>query len=327
MELINETGIPARLSTGALDDRQNAAWCVARATWRIAADGRLDALDDAPWPILDAPLSTAYGGFPSDAHVEERGCGLVVTGEARFARAVTEGAVRVRAGDFSRALALVGDRAWTRVGRDWEPSAPRPFRAMRTDWSRAYGGVTRDCAHPFNPEGRGFVTDEDLVAGCALPNLEDPEDPIRRWDQRVRPAGFGPVPDAGDRCVEAWCASQRAAGRAVSLAGVARVREGAWRGAAAPENVVPSVRAGAPIAVALGEQVWAGEAPRDEFVLEVRRDAQRSELALAMTGLWLFLDEGLCVATWRAAFRYPLVGGELRAATLRRRGAGGRSWA
>lgn len=318
MELINESGVAARLSTGVMDDDQNVAWCVARATWRIAADGRLSPLDDAPWPILDEPIETVHGTFPSDARVEERGCGLVVTGEARFGRAVTEGALSVQVGDFARSVALIGDRQWTRAARGWEPSSPKPFRAMRTDWSRAYGGASARGEHALNPLGRGFVTDEREVEGVALPNLEDPRDPIRRWDQRVRPVGFGPVADAGEWCVDAWCEAERAAGRTPSLGGVVRARARAWRGAAAPENVVPVARGGARVSVALGERRWMGEVPRDEFVLEVCRDTKRSALALAMTGLWLFLDEGLCVATWRAAFRYPVVGGQVRAATLRR---------
>ncbi len=97
-------------------------------------------------------------------------------------------------------------------------TAAEPFSEMPLDWTRAYGGsdryaeklLQRDrkwgaCSYPRNPVGRGFFLAVDLerLDGCALPNLDDPDDPVEPdrlvaedaldWVDRPTAAGFGAI--------------------------------------------------------------------------------------------------------------------------------------
>jgi hypothetical protein len=66
-------------------------------------------------------------------------------------------------------------------------------------WERAFGGRDRTdkgpTEDPRNPVGAGFRADDGLepVGGMALPNVEDPADPITSWKQKPAPMGVGPI--------------------------------------------------------------------------------------------------------------------------------------
>jgi hypothetical protein len=69
---------------------------------------------------------------------------------------------------------------------------------MPVHFGRAYGGT--DVAKPDghrrfdrNPVGVGYSKYGFGISGAALPNLEDPRDPIRSWRSRPEPMSFGPV--------------------------------------------------------------------------------------------------------------------------------------
>jgi hypothetical protein len=62
----------------------------------------------------------------------------------------------------------------------------------------AFGGKIRgeygELAWPANPAGKGYCLSEATAPGTALPNIEDPRAPIRRWDDRPDPVGVAPYP-------------------------------------------------------------------------------------------------------------------------------------
>lgn len=91
-------------------------------------------------------------------------------------------AVRVRLGAVEKEIHVFGDRYW----EDGRPSQPQPFDRMPLGWERAYGGTDFE----QNPRGRGRAAVDGLHW---LPNLELPSARLRRPDQAVAPAGFGPL--------------------------------------------------------------------------------------------------------------------------------------
>lgn len=91
-------------------------------------------------------------------------------------------AVRVRLGAVEKTLLAFGDRYW-----DGErASVPAEIGQLALDWRHAYGGA--DFA--LNPEGRGRQKKDGVHW---LPNFELPADRLRRPDQAIIPAGFGPL--------------------------------------------------------------------------------------------------------------------------------------
>lgn len=89
-------------------------------------------------------------------------------------------AVRARLGSRSKTLLVFGDRHWEGT----KASAPLPFDAMPIDAAHAYGGP----AVPANPEGIGAAPEG---GRHRLPNIEQPDQPLRDPAQPVAPAGFG----------------------------------------------------------------------------------------------------------------------------------------
>ncbi|ARP87815.1 DUF2169 family type VI secretion system accessory protein [Bordetella genomosp. 9] len=138
-----------------------------QALWKLAGEetgGLLDIGMPKPYPEV---LAT---GYAYTAHQKDR----------------TSCAVRLKVeGIADKALLVFGDRYWL----DGRPDAPRPFDAMRLDWSRAYGGP----GVPENPLGIGAA--DEMVNGVRVrrvPNIESPDARLSGASQRPAPAGYGP---------------------------------------------------------------------------------------------------------------------------------------
>ena len=120
---------------------------------------------------------------------------VLVTGRACAPRGkkVPSLDVRVRVGPVDKTLRVFGAREWRgRFGGDPSPGEPAPFAEAAIDWTHAFGGG--QC--PENPLGVGFFaekTKKKEVEGTPLPAVEDPAQPIRRWQDHPPPAGFGCV--------------------------------------------------------------------------------------------------------------------------------------
>jgi hypothetical protein len=68
---------------------------------------------------------------------------------------------------------------------------------MPITYERAFGGVDSGSSKPEidwywpNPVGTGFAVSDRAIADVRVPNVEYPDDPIRSWKARPRPAGLG----------------------------------------------------------------------------------------------------------------------------------------
>lgn len=108
--------------------------------------------------------------------------------------------IGLRVGTVEKRLRVVGDRKW-QFGSTFSltptPTEPQPFTTMPITYDRAFGGYDEAAAafEPRNPTGRGFIAakTKESVHDKPLPNIEDPADPIKSWDSKPQPAGFGPI--------------------------------------------------------------------------------------------------------------------------------------
>jgi hypothetical protein len=112
--------------------------------------------------------------------------------------AATEVQVGFRVGALQKVAKVVGDRLLTRRAGMSFVSDPVPFIKMPLVYERAFGGWDRSDAdsakHNFearNPVGMGYRCDARLNDDVALPNIEDPANPIRRLGDAPMPIGFG----------------------------------------------------------------------------------------------------------------------------------------
>lgn len=323
MELVNDTAWEARLFTGAIDDKQMGAWLVTRATFLVDRErGRLIPTE-VRWPIFHEPVTTRYGTFPSDNYPVHRGCELLILGSARCRQPVRRTRASFVVGAFNRSIDVVGDRRWVRSAAGaLVPSEPEPFSAMSLDWTRAYGGSCEvhgePSAHRLNPVGKGLCYDAETCEGTPLPNLEDPDEPIRAWSDTPTPAAWGPVP-----CSTPWQMRERLSGwrTAPSDEEFAALAKSVTPSASVPRNTATAVRGDEDVVIELGDDRWAFALPGWSLKVDVRVGDDRSRQRTSASGLWFLADTQLLVVTFRSRWRYALRPRETRSATLHARAA------
>lgn len=114
--------------------------------------------------------------------------------------AVTECLVGFGVGPWIKTIRVVGNRRWlpSLGGLMHRMSDPEPFKSIPVSFENAFGG--RDAGKPDgfrfyapNPIGKGYSAKGRGLDNLPLPNLEDPNDPIKSWRSRPRPMSFGPV--------------------------------------------------------------------------------------------------------------------------------------
>jgi hypothetical protein len=155
-----------------------------------------------------APGASSLRGA-SEVHVGKIGTDVALIGSAWAAaeRPVAEMHVGLSVAGRAKVIRVAGDRVWLSHGDGF--TAPRPFTSMPLVHERAFGGgaivherafgggaIEGDAAGAVderNPVGRGFRGRRPARAaeGQALPNLEDPRWPLRRFGDMPPPAAFG----------------------------------------------------------------------------------------------------------------------------------------
>jgi hypothetical protein len=125
---------------------------------------------------------------------------VVLVGQAHAPeRNTTSLLVTLKVGPLQKSVRVLGERAWFKSMGAVSMTKPVPFETMPLRYERAFGGWDRSQPapeqHSFdarNPVGVGFrASPRHFEEGLRLPNLEDPEHPVRQFGKEVPPAGFG----------------------------------------------------------------------------------------------------------------------------------------
>jgi hypothetical protein len=203
MKLTNQTGLPAFLMRTVIDEQRIAAVVFARISYDIRPDGTLARRAEQPWIVSRPPWDGPRGPMPSDEVFYRGGVDVLVFGQAWTPRGRPGYAslVRVTVGQALDSKVFVfGDRFWQGRGRTLTASDPRPFTSMPLDLAHAYGGKFvwdgLEVPFPSNPLGKGFARDIEDAVGKPLPNLENPDQLIRAWNDSPDPVGVGLRPAA-----------------------------------------------------------------------------------------------------------------------------------
>lgn len=176
-----------------------------QATYDIETGRGLVPAANQPEPLIEGltwgrdSADSSYRWEPIFAFVKP-GTDVVLTGHAVPPRlGALETQVVFRVGPVGKVLRVLGDRWWVKSGGAILATAPRPFEQIPLTYERAFGGwdrshsdPSRHTFEPRNPVGRSFRgPGGSFEEGLALPNIEDPGDPLRTWGQVVTPAGVG----------------------------------------------------------------------------------------------------------------------------------------
>ena len=202
---------------------------VLKATF-VLSPGKAPVLAEAMEPLCveglrwDGQDTSSYRYEPEVAFFKPA-TDVVLVGHAHApAPGTKELLVSLQVGPIRKAVQVRGDRIWVRSMGSIHMTAPLPFERIPLRYERAFGGwdrshpdSSRHRFEPRNPVGMGFrAPDGRFEEGVRLPNLESPEEPLRRWGDRPPPAGFGFIsPDWQPRAAlagthdEAWARTRK----------------------------------------------------------------------------------------------------------------------
>ncbi|WP_437690670.1 DUF2169 domain-containing protein [Sorangium sp. So ce176] len=327
MRFSNDTPLPAAMIPNAEQDDRVTAIFLAAVTYRIAR-GRLT-LAAAQRPLLlDPELPYPHDGMLQKSVASVCATGFVYPreGRAREATAV------LRVGERDAGIVAYGHRVWQRaLGGGLTPTAPLPFDRVEMSWRNAFGGVVKEPArvvrlddddgggeaflpehesgYPHNFDGNGFAVDAARAVDQPLPQLEHPEQLIRRWDDRPEPVCFAPYPLWGGlRAVHVWHDQQFDPGGASKLAS-----------RAAPRTTFDAIAPGTRIALGgmrPGGEALLFEAPPPPVAVTVTVGGSSERLLPALDAVDIDAEAAEVRMLWRASVSYGLVQFERRRARL-----------
>ena len=189
---------------GGIDENRLFAAVICRVTYDLKGHS-LEVSPEQTWKVSPPPWECEYGPMDSDEVFYRGGVDLFAFGSARPPDSRTTSMdVTVELGDSFRAsLKIFGPRIWRKESGGLTASPPYPFREIPLTLAYAFGGKDDwdglPVPFPKNPSGKGFYLEEANAIDKELPNIEDPVNLIRTWNDQPDPVGvahcgmaFGP---------------------------------------------------------------------------------------------------------------------------------------
>ncbi len=276
--------------------------------------------DTSEWVLADEPLpvwkadeyyaepDSSSLRYPSEIHLGKMATDVLVEGEAWApeGRSVTQQSVSVAVGQVNQTMTVWGDRVWEQ-GRI---SAPEPFERMPLCYERAYGGALASGERWLvyderNPVGRFALArcPEASIEGELLPNIEQPQAPLRTREDCPEPLGIGPVAphwQPRTRFVGTYDQSWRQQRAPFAPEDFSR----RFFNVAAPGLVYPGWLAGGEPFELSGlnpEGIWRGRLPEVNLSVAAQRGQHTEALESRLETVFLKPAERTLSMTWRAS--------------------------
>lgn len=306
MKLDNQTPWPAVLFRTAIGDDHIGASVLARVTFDLIG-GRPAPSASQAWKVSASPWECEYGPMDSDMLLCKGGVDIFLFGHARapHGKPTTQSEVAIEVGSFRRNLLVFGDRLWQGNNDDLRPTSPLPFTEIALTPANAYGGKDSwdGLEVPFadNPDGKGFYLTAPAAVGKPLPNVEDPNHLIRKWEDRPEPAATTACPMTNGARLR----------RAVELdeeKGCIRRILPRLYNAAFPEMVAVEIRPGDAVSISgvTGNGPLGFPLPSSTPVVHLTLGKRILERPMAIDQLGVEADRGRFFIAYRYSFRYRL---------------------
>ncbi|MBI4849356.1 MAG: DUF2169 domain-containing protein [Nitrospirae bacterium] len=153
---------------------------------------------------LNDPEKPASIKFETDIVPFKPRADIVLVGKAYApeGRAAQSFEAALKVGNMGKSILVFGDRNWVYTKKFLSSSITisfaRPVTEMEIVYENAFGGADKIsggvCGE--NPAGKGFLNNKSdktikTIDGIPLPNIEDPRNMIRNYNDHPMPAGFG----------------------------------------------------------------------------------------------------------------------------------------
>lgn len=201
MDLINNTVYPALMFRTVLEDETKyaASVCI-RVTYNIV-NNKLEIAPEQNWKLFTQKTETEIGILESDFVFKRGGIDILVFGNAVTPKQIPTSTMEVEIdikNKLNHKLQIFGNRKWVKSVFGMDISNPEPFTTIPLTLENAFGGKQRwdglEMPHGNNPYGKGYFFDKEAAIGGELPNIENPANLIKKWNDNVDPVGFCCLP-------------------------------------------------------------------------------------------------------------------------------------
>ena len=315
MKLVNDTWLDCHLSRLQLFYKDLLqAVVVVKGSFQVqGSSGEASQCAD-PSPVLVEDTETPYGPIETEVVPAKAWCDLAVLGHAYSPhprRPVTTRLVSLKVGALRRRVRVTGDRTWERTLAGFRPSAPKRFSKLPLRYEYAFGGSARQAGplrlpYADNPDGRGYVLLKEEVEGTPLPNIEEPDQPIRAWTDQPPTAGLAPL--SRRSMLRAQRGIESDLKRMTS-----RIDSSAFC-FSHPKMSLPAYPAGATLTLE-GASVrprWRLRVPEFRYWISVELGARQYRLPLTPDTVYLMPDEDKVTVVARRTFIYQFLPARLR---------------
>ncbi|MBZ0134876.1 MAG: DUF2169 domain-containing protein [Planctomycetes bacterium] len=186
MKIRNRTDFPFAPLLGRVNFPSHSVTCTVKATFRMQPDGTVTPLTDQPQFEGDVPSKAERPEciYAADLTPFKPRADLLLraTCFTPGGRGMTTCPVSFGVGDWSKQLAVIGNRTWDKGIVFNKMGAPEEFNNVDLTWANAFGGAN----FKLNPAGKGRKDGH-------LPNVEYPDELVKSPGNQPTPAGFGPI--------------------------------------------------------------------------------------------------------------------------------------
>lgn len=206
LQLNNHTPFKASLGLFPNEEGVDCAYGAVKATFQMRAEGTALAKEQITLAAVDEfwgdPKNTSLK-CAGELGLAKPGTDILLRGHAYAPNgSATMADVGLQVGGLQKIVRVFGNRFWEKGLLGLRMSKPEPFQKIPLKYELAFGGTDPqpenenkiEC-EPRNPVGRGLVPKHSRAPGncIPLPNLENPDEPIKSPKDRPAPACFGPI--------------------------------------------------------------------------------------------------------------------------------------
>ncbi len=312
MDLINHTPFPSIMFRAGIDDNKYAMSVATRVTFDITGNTIKISEDQKTWEPQYQPVQTKYGFLESD-YVYRRGAvDILVMGNAKAPNNSPVPYMEVEVSHNKRRInriAIFGNRKWKKSIFGTAISTPEPFIQMPLNLNNAFGGMADwdgvKIPFPNNPVGKGYYISKEDCINNPLPNIEDPNNLIKKWNDQPDPAGVCCTPQLSELHSRSNVRFDEQ-GRVVEL-------NPKFYNSAFPAMMVDKVTPGDSIDITgMGEPSFSFQIPDCKLVMKVSMNERYKEWPMYIEQVGLLVDEQKAFITYRYAINYIVTPMEIR---------------
>jgi len=305
MDLVNHTDFPGYLFRTTIDDDRLAASVLIRVTYDLRGE-KLIPSDEQVWKVSGTPWESEYGKMEGDEVFRKGGVDFFIFGHARSPNKapVDQLNVELKAGSFQKNIKVYGDRHWVRQNNKLVPSMPQPFHSIPLTMEYAYGGKIEwdglKISYSDNPDGIGYYNEEKSAEGKSLPNIEDPNNLIKHWNDQPVPVGVGMCPMEN--------ASRIKSNVQFDDAGAVTKLDAKFFNSAFPDMIASNVSPGDRVSLSgVGQTgILEFKLPPSPFITRLKFDNEIIERKLTIDQIGFEVNQRRVFISYRYPFRYVM---------------------